>query len=110
MSAFDYDAPLRDNYDPNRVRPAKCATCPFRDGSPLSNLRAEISAKVLTAHNHYCHAEQLTGAEPSWGCRGSRDLQLEAFFRLGVLAEATDECWARTLANLTGGNTDVAEP
>lgn len=91
------------DYDPNRVRPRKCHTCPHRPGSSLSHLAPELITTALTEANHYCHAEQLQDKQPTWLCRGTRNIQLEVFHSMGVLAEPTDKCWAETLARLQGG-------
>jgi hypothetical protein len=91
------------NYDPNKVRPAKCKTCPYRGQSALADLVPELVTVALTQGNHFCHAEQLQGLTPTWHCRGTRDIQLQAFYKMGVLEEPTDQCWAETLAKLRSG-------
>lgn len=102
MSVYEPAKP-NPNYDPNRVRPQKCSSCPHRPGSTLSYLAPELVAGALSEANHYCHAEQLQGKPPTWLCRGTREHQLLVFHRMGVLAEPTDQCWAETLAKLQGG-------
>lgn len=74
------------NYDPNKVRPSKCKTCPYRGQSALADLVPELVTVALTQGNHFCHAEQL-----------------QAFYKMGVLEEPTDQCWAETLAKLRSG-------
>jgi hypothetical protein len=86
-----------DNHDPNKVRAKKCSTCPFRDGSPLEDLRAKLIEQVLTDGNHMCHAEQLQNEESTFVCRGARDIQLQVFHNLGAIKAPTDEAWAEAL-------------
>lgn len=88
---------------------AKCATCPFRDGSPVEHLRPYLAMQALTEESRYCHstggndivipAEQNYSEEPMI-CRGARDLQLELFHKLGVLDEPTDEAWQAKCSEL----------
>lgn len=87
-------------YDPNRVRKQKCATCPWRDGSPVEELRPQLAVTGILESNHFCHQEQIRGKDPTWLCRGTRNLQLRYFYEVGVLDEPTDEAWAKALEEL----------
>lgn len=72
---------------------ATCKTCPFgTNGDP--GLRDVVSRRVLTEASQHCHGSGWPVATHL--CRGARDLQLEVFHTLGVLAEPTDECWKTT--------------
>jgi hypothetical protein len=80
-----------------------CATCPFRHGSEFSYLAGPLAKSALSEASRICHS---TGESAVYGdtglpilaCRGSRDIQIQYFRALGVLAEASDECWERTYA------------
>lgn len=85
------------NHNPNKVRIQKCSTCPFRHDSPLAHLQGDLTAQVLTEGNHMCHAEQLQDKEPTYVCRGARDIQLRVFCNLGAIKAPTDEAWAEAL-------------
>lgn len=84
----------------------KCATCPFRVGSKYACLAADIAQSALTQANRICHStgsnngiNRRTG-KPSRLCRGARDLQIRYFVSIGFLKEATDEAWAKKLAEM----------
>lgn len=91
------------------VRESKCETCPFREGSRLNRLAPYLAATALTEKSRICHStgpanaihENPPDPEPRV-CRGSRDVQLQAFHMLGVLEEPTDEAWVKALKNLGG--------
>jgi hypothetical protein len=103
LDQLPVNRPQQDKHDPNKVRPTKCATCPFRnDAQALGNengrdynakLRTQIIASALSEGNRYCHHEALHGEIETWLCRGARDVQLQYFHAIGLLAEPTDEYW-----------------
>jgi hypothetical protein len=81
------------------VMPKMCRTCPFRKGSPYAFLREDLTNSALTTSSRICHStgsnnaiNLRTGKEPKL-CRGARDVQLEVFFKLGVIKAPTDEAW-----------------
>jgi hypothetical protein len=78
------------------ARPSQCATCIFRrDGRevPLAPGRmAEILGYLVRGITHLCH----TGGN-KWACRGGRDYQLQTWYRLGLIADPTDESLARAM-------------
>jgi MinD superfamily P-loop ATPase len=92
--------------DPNNVCDKMCPTCPFRPGSKYSYLRADLAAAALTSGNRVCHSTGPANAinrkpkQPGQICRGARNVQLQHFHRLKVLAEPTDECWRKTLEKI----------
>lgn len=81
-----------------KVMKKSCATCPFRPGSEYTYLVPDLTACALTKKSRICHS---TGNNPVIKrvkvppaiCRGSRDVQLQVFYRLGVIAEPTDKAW-----------------
>lgn len=72
----------------------KCETCPFR-GEGCPEVRSKVEQRVLTQASQVCH-----GTCNKTLCRGARDFQLQIFHRLGLLKEATDECWTETWEKL----------
>lgn len=86
--------------------PAMCATCPFREGSPYAYLSSTLAVSALSECSRICHStgsrnaiHYRTGEKPQL-CRGARNLQLEYFKSIGFLKEATDEAWAKKLAEI----------
>jgi hypothetical protein len=81
------------------VMPVKCATCPFREGSKTEFLRDYLS-KASLENARICHSTGRNNAfnkrtgRPDHICRGSRDFQLQIFYRMGFLSAPTDEAWA----------------
>lgn len=78
-----------------------CATCPFRDGSPYENLRADLTTSALTTSNRICHStgsknaiNRRTGKKPMI-CRGARNEQIKLFHGIGFLDAPTDEAWQK---------------
>lgn len=77
------------------VNPAKCQTCPFREGGDPA-LRAKIEARVLSEASQTCHHSGAVHGKPDTRlCRGARDFQLTILHRMGFLEAATDEAWER---------------
>lgn len=82
------------------VMSAMCGTCPFRDGSPYEFLRGHLTQSALTEASRECHSTGSNGVNVRTGkkpklCRGARDLQLQVFYRLGIIEAPTDEAWAK---------------
>jgi hypothetical protein len=79
------------------TRKKMCETCPFRPGSPYSDL-ADHLAKRSMKEGRICHSTGdsvivgFTGKKELL-CRGSRDLQLKMFAGMGFIEAATDEAW-----------------
>lgn len=87
------------------TRKTKCATCPFRPGSPYRYLADELAKSALTAVSRICHStgsnalNHRTGQKPLL-CRGARDLQLIKFTALGFIDSPTDAAWAKKCREL----------
>src|SRR5438552_3167816 len=78
------------------VMQRQCATCPFREGSSLSELRPKIEERALAQASQTCHSTGLINGKPDTHlCRGARDFQLQFFFRIGFLDSPTDEAWEK---------------
>lgn len=89
------------------VRQTKCATCPFRPGSPYAHLAGQLAASAIHEASRICHStgkNTLGGRTglPSFVCRGARDVQLQAMAVMGQIVAPTDEAWndARELIGL----------
>jgi hypothetical protein len=84
-----------------KVRPKKCATCPFRADSPYAYLAKDLTQSALGKSSRICHSTGSNNAinertgKPPMLCRGARDIQLRVFHRLGVLDAPTDKAWER---------------
>lgn len=92
-------------HDPNAVMRNKCATCPFREGSTYAHLAEYLKTSAITDGNRICHSTGTSAIKGKTGkpervCRGARDEQILFFYRLGVLSEPTDDCWADTLKEI----------
>lgn len=76
--------PIRDD-----TRPVQCPTCVFRRGGlPLRPGRlGEIQAYLIEGRTHLCHSPP----RDKFACRGGRDYQLTIWYRLGIIAEPTDD-------------------
>jgi hypothetical protein len=81
------------------VRSTKCATCPFRKGSPYAYLASDLADSALDTASRICHStgsnnaiNKRTGV-PEQICRGARDVQLQVFAGIGFISEATDKAW-----------------
>jgi hypothetical protein len=79
------------------TRKTMCATCPFREGSPHSNLRSMLEISALSESSRLCHSTGVNALyrtnKPEQLCRGSRDLQLRVMHGFGVIDAPTDEAW-----------------
>jgi hypothetical protein len=76
-----------------------CATCPFRPNSKYADLRPDLELSAQREASRICHStgsnnaiNRRTGLREHL-CRGARDVQLDLFFSLGVIDEASDEAW-----------------
>lgn len=76
-----------------KVNKTRCATCPFNENGNRE-IRQTVESRALQV-SQMCHHTNNTTL-----CRGSRDLQLELMYRLGVLKEPTDTCWDETWEKL----------
>lgn len=81
------------------VMQSKCATCPFRDNSPYSNLAPGLAESAQTESSRICHStgsnnaiNKRTGKKPML-CRGARDVQLIYWSSIGFISAPTDEAW-----------------
>jgi hypothetical protein len=79
------------------IMPAQCATCPFRKGG-WEHVRPLLENRALNEATPICHSTgkgALVKKIPRQHiCRGARDLQLQCFHAMGVIAAPTDEAWA----------------
>jgi len=81
------------------VNREKCATCPWREGSPYAHLRESLEQSALSEGSRICHSTGSNNAinrrtgKPPMICRGARDVQLRVLAGIGFLADATDEAW-----------------
>jgi hypothetical protein len=80
------------------VNKRMCATCPWREDGPYSNLRETLTTSALGQASRICHstgsnAINYRTGKPERLCRGARDEQLQFFVRLGFLPEPTDAAW-----------------
>jgi len=89
-----------------KVNRRKCATCPFRVGSRYSSLAPHLALSALQDASRVCHSTGSNNAinrrtgKPARLCRGARDVQLQVFAALGVIAEPTDAAWDQAQAAL----------
>lgn len=91
---------MKRNPDTTPVAKERCATCPFRPGSPHEHLAPMLTQSALSNASRICHStgsgnaiNRRTGKPPAL-CRGARDIQLTVFAASGFITEATDEAWA----------------
>jgi hypothetical protein len=82
------------------VMPHKCRTCPFRRNG-LKVVLPLLQERALSIGTPICHSTGDSDVTPrekkvhldSWLCRGARDFQIQAMFRMGLLDEPTDAAW-----------------
>lgn len=97
------------------VRKTMCGTCPFRDGSPYSYLRTDLSIASL-GESRICHSTGAGNAineetgKPEHICRGSRDLQLRYMHDMKIIAKPTDEAWNDTREAFGMPRQEVKDP
>lgn len=70
-----------------RVNAKRCKTCPFNDDGDL-RIRASVEERCVTQASQLCH-----GTNDTTLCKGARDFQLQIFYRLGWIPEATQAAW-----------------
>ncbi len=97
------------------LREKMCATCPFREGSKTAYLK-ETLTEASVRETRICHStgsnnafHKRTGISPHI-CRGSRDFQLQLFFKLGVIESPTDEAWNKQRVKCGMEPTIVKDP
>ncbi len=98
------------------LRATKCATCPFRAGSPYAYLADELAVSAVTKGSRVCHStgrdngiNRRTGLPPHL-CRGARDVQLRAMSALKVIDAPTDEAWNEARVRIGMEPTVVKDP
>lgn len=75
-----------------------CATCPFVTQCLGPAATAPYLESIVTFQaQHLCHT-----ANDKKICRGGRDITLRAMCALGIIKEATDECFERTSESVLG--------
>jgi hypothetical protein len=87
------------NLDPNNVRLKICKTCPFNLNG-VEEIREKVKRRSLTEGNQICHTSQIEKRKDLQICRGARNYQLEIFYRMGVIAEPTDQAWEQKLKEI----------
>jgi hypothetical protein len=81
----------------------QCAHCVFArkpDGKWLNPQLAELVESRLMTCSQICHYPALKGKKETHLCRGTRNRQIEIFYRMGFLAEPTDAAWEAKLQEL----------
>ena len=90
------------------IMPAMCGTCPFKPGSKLAFLKADLAHSALTECSRICHSTggntvihpQSKTKGKSKLCRGARDYQLNVLHGMGFLEAPTDEAWDKKVKEL----------
>lgn len=85
------------------IMPRMCKTCPFREGSKLAHLKADIAESAKTS-GRLCHSTHKRSAvyddnppiKTPHICRGARDQQLRMCYEQGLISAPTDEAWQET--------------
>jgi len=82
------------------VQKTFCATCPWRETSPVAFLRHQLTISALTESNRICHSTGTSSVlypkgtgKPDKICRGARNEQLAMFYAQGFIDAPTDEAW-----------------
>jgi hypothetical protein len=88
-----------------KVRPRKCRTCPFRDGSPYAELRDQLTVSAMSEGTRECHqtGRNTIGGntgKPAMACAGARQIALKWMCALKFLPEPTERAWAAKCAEL----------
>lgn len=85
---------------------AQCDSCPFKQDSEYSCLKAFLAASSINETSRICHStgnnngiNRRTGKPPML-CRGARDYQLQFFHRIGFIEEPTDGAWEKRCKEL----------
>lgn len=79
------------------VNTHQCTTCPFLD-TGWTHVRSLLMERALTEGSPICHS---TGGKnalvksqgPARICRGARDFQIQALYRMGILDAPTEKAW-----------------
>lgn len=71
-----------------KVNKERCHTCPFNEHGDRDT-RHEVEGRCFKG-SQMCH-----GTDNKTLCRGSRDHQLQIFYRMGIIKEPTDACWEK---------------
>ena len=78
------------------VMAKQCATCVFKTDARGRWVYPEIARKVeerLLEHSQICHHPRHKGKRETHLCRGTRDRQIEFFYRIRFLDASTDAAW-----------------
>jgi hypothetical protein len=81
-----------------KVMRSMCATCPFREGSPYSDLAEYLAFAAMSEGSRVCHSTGSNAINKNTGkperiCRGARNSQIQKLHRIGFLPAATDAAW-----------------
>lgn len=85
------------SYKREPVMSEMCSSCPFRPEG-LTELAPYLTRQAITEASRICHSTGnsavygRTGKSPHL-CRGARDVQLKAFFKMKGISAPTDEAW-----------------
>ena len=74
----------------------QCSTCVFKmlpNGDWFNPDLAKLVEGRLMECSQICHSPRLHGKPETHLCRGTRDRQIEFFYRIGFLPECTDAAW-----------------
>lgn len=81
------------------VMAKQCSTCVLRTDAQGRYIDPHIAKTVtdrcLTEASQICHHPALHGKRETHLCRGTRDYQINFFYRIGFLDAPTDEAWNR---------------
>lgn len=83
------------------VMPKRCKTCPFNENG-CKEVRDSVMGRLLEV-SQTCHSTGVALNPPRKDthlCRGARDVQIEFFYRMGFLEEASDTAWFSKLAEV----------
>lgn len=95
-------------------RKSLCATCPFRAGSPYTDL-APMLAQSAMKESRICHStgsnaiNRRTGIKPHL-CRGARQVQLTVMHQMGVIDHPTDAAWNRKRVEMGMKAIEIGDP
>lgn len=69
-----------------------CPSCPFREGGDVE-LAGRVPDRTLLKASQICHHPRLHGKKEHELCLGARMHQLQILYRMGLIAEATEEAF-----------------
>lgn len=72
--------------------PAHCKTCPFAPNGD-KQLMSKVIDRTMFQASQICHGSEGPRRQPRFLCKGARDLTVQVLHGMGILAEATDECF-----------------